>query len=676
MKRRTLYIIIAGIIVVVCGGLFWYLTTQSIKVTFINSDTIIDGDYTIEKKQKIVIRNDSILTIKGNLATQGEVSCENGGLKIVVEGDAEIASKLACDRSETGETGISLVVEGSLDLNQDGNLVSNSPIQIVDSQDHLAKTKEEIDELYQEVGQDTGEGLRIGPLVPEGEMQSRVFPPWIEKRIIASPKATQDRAPLFSLIPKAQAQGPGPIVNIGGKIEVEIPPPGVKVLVLFHFPKASVFRIQNFELIGPDGRAGESDAEESCDAKGADGGDAFRFFARAPNITVNNFILRLGYGGRGGDAETKEDCDPGKAAGGNGGKPGNFKMLASQKFEIKGAFVVHPGEGGDGGDALAFGRNGSAGEDGGDAEALGGDGADNKKRLRIMGTIAGTDNIQIDSMLGGNGGMARAVPGNGGNGEECKNGGRGGSGKAQGGRGGDVSIVLAGNVGRTGTAMDLGGDGSNVKTNGGNGGNGGDCDSLMVGGHGGHGGDAEATPGKGGIGASAKGRDGIIEAVKGGNGGNGGDGCYEGLGGGGGNGNPSGQDGSKGEKVCKLPEEPKVTPETEPGPEGQGLSFTCSATSETVEGSAMNYLTVKVAGNTYRFPEFTCADSQNYKVAWCDKVESIPADRVYAEDYVINLFYEDPMPCEPLAGYEASCDQMKGASGIIYGNCSYLSTAP
>ncbi len=401
---------------------------------------------------------------------------------------AEIASRLACDRLETGETGISLVVEGSLDLNQDGSLVSNSPIQIVDSQEYLAKTKEEIDELYQEAGQDTGEGLRIGPLLSEGEIQSRIFSPslWIAKQIVASLEAVRNRIALFPLVPKAQAQGPGPIVNIGGKIEVETPPPGVKVLVLFHFPKASAFNIQNFELIGPDGRAGESDAEESCDAKGADGGDAFRFFARASNITVNNFILRLGYGGRGGD----------------------------------------------------------------------------------------------------------------------------------------VLIALAGNVGRTGTAMDLGGDGGNVKTNGGNG-------------------------------------------------------CYEGFGGEGGNGNPSGQDGSKGENVCKLPEkEPKVTPETEPGPDGQGLSFTCGATAETVEGFAMNYLTVKVAGNTYRFPEFTCADSQNYKVAWCDKVESIPADRAHAEDYVINLFYENSVPCEPLAGYEASCDQMKGASGIIYGNCSYLSTAP
>ncbi len=86
MNRRTLYIIITAIIVVGCG-LVWYLTTQRVKVTFINSDTVIDEDYTIEKKQKIVIRNDSKLTIKGNLATQGEVSCENGGLNIVIEGD-------------------------------------------------------------------------------------------------------------------------------------------------------------------------------------------------------------------------------------------------------------------------------------------------------------------------------------------------------------------------------------------------------------------------------------------------------------------------------------------------------------------------------------------------------------------------------------------------------------
>lgn len=158
MNKKILYIIIAVIvIIVVVGGLIWYLTTQRIKVSTIDSDTIIGGDYTIEEDERTVVRNGSILTVKGNLTIEGEISCEEGPLNVVVEGDLTVNSKLTCNRPEAelaeGDigAGISLAVAGSVDFSKDSEIVTNGHIQIVDNQDNLAKTKEEIDEVFEEV---------------------------------------------------------------------------------------------------------------------------------------------------------------------------------------------------------------------------------------------------------------------------------------------------------------------------------------------------------------------------------------------------------------------------------------------------------------------------------------------------------------------------------------------
>lgn len=101
-------------------------------------------------------------------------------------------------------------------------------------------------------------------------------------------------------------------------------------------------------------------------------------------------------------------------------------------------------------------------------------------------------------------------------------------------------------------------------------------------------------------------------------------------------------------------------------------AFDCSETVEVVEGLPRKYLTVVVNGNTYKFPEFTCADSLNYKVAWCEKINSISKDKANNKQYVIDLFYETPAACEDIPDHTTSCTNSVGASGLTHGACDYL----
>ena len=81
--------------------------------------------------------------------------------------------------------------------------------------------------------------------------------------------------------------------------------------------------------------------------------------------------------------------------------------------------MVHPGTGGAGGAAEAKGKEGDPGKKGGDARATGGKGADNKKKLSVFGTVAGTSNVEFGDAVGGEGGPATAEGGKGGDANEC-----------------------------------------------------------------------------------------------------------------------------------------------------------------------------------------------------------------------------------------------------------------
>lgn len=111
-------------------------------------------------------------------------------------------------------------------------------------------------------------------------------------------------------------------------------------------------------------------------------------------------------------------------------------------------------------------------------------------------------------------------------------------------------------------------------------------------------------------------------------------------------------------------------------------TFKCTETPDTAEGVSMKYLTVTIAGHTYKFPEFTCADSTNYKVAWCGKVKSIPDNKASDQNYVINQFYEAPVSCgescqsQGMTQFSAACAPIKSNLGIEYGACTCTNTAP
>ena len=554
MKKQYLYLVL---IVFVILAVVWYLN-QRVTITSIDSNTIVTGDYTIQEGERVTINNGSILTIEGDLVVKGEIVCQNGPLILVVNGDATIENKLECERGaelKEGDVGfgISIVVRDSLNIAKTAKIITNGHLQFVESLDRLATTKEQIEELYEEAGRDTGEGNRLGPFIKKEDISNLSFQDNFLTRNLAEKDSNQN--PILSFFETQKAEAAGRMVNIRGEVNIKTPPRGVKVIVVMRFPNSDGFNFVDFWLTGPDGRKGKDDKNKSCDAKGDEGQNAMRLFVRAPNINVQDLTLELGSGGDGGDAVSKKDCDPGKATGGEGGKAGNFKIITSKSFDITGIFTIYPGRGGSGGSAEAYGKDGDATKDGADAIATGGNAKDNEKAVRATGNIRGQNNIFFGSMEGGGGGSALAVPGDGGDGRACKSekGGDGGDGIAEGGKGGSALIFLrGGGAQRTKDAQDVGGDGGFVQIISARGGNGSTCKPDKAGGDGGKGGNAEAIPGEGGVGGDKNGKKGDILDETGGPGGNGGDGCLPGKGGKGGNGNPVGRDGLDGKNICVL----------------------------------------------------------------------------------------------------------------------------
>lgn len=184
----------------------------------------------------------------------------------------------------------------------------------------MATSKQQLDKLYDDAASPSGAGQRIGPFTEQGQKAAvSDYSPWLA----STPSARSG----FVLIPRAQAAGP--IVVVAGKVVVAPPPPEVKQIVVFNFPGAAGLEIKNFEFTGPNGRDGASDQGKSCNARGKDGEDAFRFLAYAGNMTVDNFTLKLGDGGKGGDATSHGgpagnggNCGPeGQGGPGGAGKP-------------------------------------------------------------------------------------------------------------------------------------------------------------------------------------------------------------------------------------------------------------------------------------------------------------------------------------------------------------------
>lgn len=573
-------------LVIIGAGAYFYLSGGA-SVTF-SVDTALPAS---EIPAKVVLENGATLTVEGNWETSGSVTCKGGSATIIVAGDLDLDGDLKCAGGD-----IALVVSGALTVGDGATVMAGGHVQVVSDKDDLLTTDAEIEAAYVEAGKATGDGPRFGPFVEDGLVS---VVPTAGAAVAAAP------APFFIKVAHAD-DGEGheardkdgniiPDVVIGGDwivgeggeppegVAVETPGKKIKKIILnFDFGKDGNVQLQDFHLVGPAGRDGESDEGKGCNARGTDGENAMRFTVRAKNITVNNFRIELGNGGAGGTAETTRDCDPGIAKGGKGGEAGNIKMMAEAGIVINSMTIV-PGAGGNGGGATAYGKDGvnaCPGTKGGDATATGGDGGKNKKELSANGAVSGIGNVTIQEVIGGFAGSAFAYPGKGGNGTGCNcNGGAGGKATATGGKGGDASVKAGGAVAASGAT---GGDGGDAEAIGGGGGAGGQCPLKPKGGDGGKGGDATAKEGEGGTGNPTNGEPGEVKQEKGGNGGNGGDGCGPGGGGKGGKGREPGVDGKPGTLVCPVEEKKPDTSVTPPTP---GASQTTPTESSGSAGS-------------------------------------------------------------------------------------------
>lgn len=560
MKKKYLYIAVIIVLVIIALVAFWYFKLRN-KSKFA-SDVNIEGDYVVEEGEKLILEGGAKLIVRGDLIVKGEIICEDGPLILEVSGIVLIENKLECDRGqELAENdpglGISIVAEAGIETTASSQIITNGHVQIVNNKEDLAVTKKDYQELYEEASRDSGEGNRIGPFVSPKKATN----PSLNIATRVSSKMLASLGSIFKT-PVVHAA----MLRLSGTLIVNTPPRGVNLIILWRIPNIEGIVFDDFTFIGPDGNDGK-DGPIDCFSEGEDGQNAMRLLAYGSKIIVNKLTLNLGSGGNGGTGTTHMNgCMDAKAIGGDGGKSGDFKFIASEEFTINGPFVINPGKAGNAGDAFAYGKNGGPNEPGGKATATGGNPEDNKKAIRAKGTISGTDNIQIGSIIGGSGGSAYALGGHGGDGDPCSNkGARGGDAIAKAGKGGDALIYLTGtSASRIPGSEDIGGDAGVADALAGSGGKGAgcDCESQKTAGDGGDGGDAKITIQSGGIGSNPgnDGQDSEVKRHKGGDGGDGGDGYIPG--GKGIRGAPDGKDGKMGKALdCDIAYVPDPIPD-------------------------------------------------------------------------------------------------------------------
>lgn len=482
-KKRKNKLTLTFLILFISGIAFlaYFVFSQFIAKTYIASDTVVKGDYTIDGYKTVIVKNSAKLIVEGDMVIKGTLECLSGSLFLEVKGKFVSDGVINCQRSnDTGKDtaddvrGITLVLGSFAQFGKNSIVVSNSHIQFVDSEADALVSKEEFARAFDEIAKDSGEGVRLGPFIDgkAGEPVSFNSTQYMQKNagIASQQKTTRPGESGFLFVKPVFAQEPprwviDGVMYVGRpdkplykKINVNPVPEHVYlVIILFKTRKATV-ELEDGEMRGAHGKNG-NDMKGVCvinlpktesveDIKRRAG---FRMGVYAKKIVVRNYSLYLGDGGRGGNAETaKEICNPGIAVAGKGGQPSNIKWSGDEGIEIKGTLSIFPGKGGNGGDAIAYGKDGEdgcPGKDGASVIAAGGEGASTYKILQSVGNVTGKNNIVIGQAIGGDGGNAKAFAGNGGNGTKCGcSGGLGGEGVERGGRGGSAVIEVPDDV--------------------------------------------------------------------------------------------------------------------------------------------------------------------------------------------------------------------------------------
>lgn len=267
---------------------------------------------------------------------------------------------------------------------------------------------------------------------------------------------------------------------------------------LFLFTLGGLILGEETALEAQDGGDGQDETGSGLVVAGDGGRGGGLYLLAGERLIVCGGSYVGGSGGDGGEATSTGDLP--RAVGGRGGTTRGVLFFSGISLEFEGPLTIDPGNGGDGGNALAVGDDGPsacvADQDGARAYAAGGTGGRGTK-TRFGFVFQDVSIVNVAGGRGGDGGDAEANGGNGGNAtcEDHPDGGDGGLAWARGGDGGNAFL-------RRALAFDFepdaftGGDGGEAQLLGGTGGNGySGCDENA----GGDGGDGGRAVGYGGL---------------------------------------------------------------------------------------------------------------------------------------------------------------------------------
>jgi len=155
-------------LVIIVAAIFWWQFKTS-EIIY-NSSTELEI-FNVPVGQTVVFKDGPTITVKGDTVIDGELKCDDGPLLLTVEGKLTVNGKLTCALDDGVSednlgNGINIVAKGEVEFNSSAVVQTNGHLQLVDDENKLASTQEAIDQLYNDAGEDSGEGLRIGPMIP------------------------------------------------------------------------------------------------------------------------------------------------------------------------------------------------------------------------------------------------------------------------------------------------------------------------------------------------------------------------------------------------------------------------------------------------------------------------------------------------------------------------------